>query len=433
MNWSPTVNRADQRGSTVSLSKVAVAILAALTCFIVIAFGGTNADAAYNVTAFKMQPTTPASATGPTGAPAPLQAGGHPSVKFNIDPDAVLADGGSSASDDDDLKKVTYEFPAGALGNPEAATTKCTDASFNADTCPTASYIGSLAVPLRLKNVFGSYTTLNATGSMYIMAPATPSSPITVGFIVRPPGYRLIFIKSEVKGVVAWKSGLDDVYGLTFSVDNIPKTLTTTGWLGGQVVNATISNITVVLNNKANTSASGPYFTYMPTRCDAAQVKATVTSYGSTAAPTPIVKQLSDSFTPTNCLQNPAAPTQKYVPFQPTATVTPSSTVASDPVNWTANFTNPNIAATATNSPAQQTAPQAIEASHIKSISSDLPVGTQLNSPAITAIPAICTEADVNADNCPLGSKIGTASAYVPLLPGTNPNSSVVGSTPNFA
>lgn len=180
------------------MSKVAVAILAAFACFIAIAIGASNADAAYNVTAFKMQPQAPSSAS------SAYQAGGHPSVKFNIDPDAVLAD-----KTGDDLKKVTYEFPAGALGNPEAATTKCNATNFANDTCPAASYIGSMSVPLRIKPLFW-YQTLTAPGSMYMLEPPTPSSPLTVGFIVRPPGYRLIFLKSELTGVVAFRSGLED-------------------------------------------------------------------------------------------------------------------------------------------------------------------------------------------------------------------------------
>ncbi|MBJ7458187.1 MAG: hypothetical protein JHD02_03265, partial [Thermoleophilaceae bacterium] len=355
-----------------------------LACFIAIAIGASNADAAFNITAFKMQPQTPSSTS------APLQAGGHPSIKFNINPDATLADGSNNATGDD-LKRVVYEFPAGMLGSPQAATTKCTATQFSTDKCPSASYIGSLSVPLRIKGTFG-YTTLSSTGSMYILDPPTAGSAVTVGFIVRPKGYRIIFLKSEVTGLATVRSGLDANYGVNLTIDNIPRILQTTL---GKNVNATIINITAILNNKANTSANGPYFTYMPTRCDSpSPTRATALSYAG------VSQVLNDTWTATGCTS---------VPFTPTASVTPSNVIGGDPVNWTANFTIPTASAT-------------IQQSHIKSITTDLPAGTQLNTTAITNIPAICDEVDVNADTCPAGSKIGTANAHVPLLSGTSPN-----------
>ncbi|MBJ7354916.1 MAG: hypothetical protein JHC98_08830, partial [Thermoleophilaceae bacterium] len=373
------MNRAT-RGTISVKGAVLAAVLTAIACFAMLAAGASNANASFNVTDFDMSPSTPSSTTNP------LQAGGHPTVNFRINPDANLADG----SNGDDLKKVMYEFPAGSLGNPEAAVPKCTASQFNSDKCPSSSYIGSLSVKLRIRPLW-SYTTLTAPGSMYILDPPTPGSAVTVGFIVRPPGYRLIFLKSEVKGVVSVRNGLDANYGLDFTVDNIPRVLQTT-W--GSNLNATIQDLTVVLNHKTKTDKSGPFFTYAPTRCDASLVRATLTSYAG------VSQVKNDSYTTTGC---------SSVPFTPTASVNPSTLDANAPANWAASFTVPTAAAN-------------IQNSHIRSISVDLPPSTQLNYAELANLTTVCSEAQINADSCPSTSRIGTVSAHVPFLPGASPN-----------
>ncbi|MGK2877925.1 MAG: hypothetical protein ACSLFF_05055, partial [Solirubrobacterales bacterium] len=374
------MHRDTTRGAISVKGAVLTAFITVIACFAMLA-GASNANAAFTITDFDMSPVAPASNS------SALQAGGHPTVNFRINPDAVSAD-----SSGDDLKKVVYEFPAGSLGNPEAALPKCTATQFNADQCPASSYIGSLSMKLRIKPLF-RYKTLVAHGSMYILDPATPGSAVTVGFIVRPRGYRHIFLKSEVKGVVSVRSGLDADYGLDFTVDNIPKTLQTT-W--GSSLNATISDLTVVLNWKTGTSVNGGFFTYAPTRCDVSKVRATLTSHKTTTAA--VVK--NDSYATTGCAS---------VPFRPTAAVQPSTFDVNQPANWTADFSVP-------------TAPANIQDSHIRSISVDLPPSTQLNYTELAAITTVCSEAQINADDCPASSKIGTVSAHVPILPGSSPN-----------
>ncbi|MGB0888725.1 MAG: Ig-like domain-containing protein, partial [Solirubrobacterales bacterium] len=332
------------------------------------------ADAAFNVTEFKMTPSN-------------LQAGGHPNVNYRLNPDAVLADN----SNGDDLKKVVLDFPAGALGNPEAATPKCSPSQFNNDACPASSYIGSLSTKLRLRVRFlwwWIYTTIDAPGSVYVLSPPTPGSAITVGFIVRPPGYRWLFMKTEVTGVVGVRSGVDADYGLTLEVDNIPRTLTTT-W--GSSVSSTVQDITVNLNARANTSQTGPYFTFMPTRCSASPTKATISSYNG------VTQVKNDSFTAAGC---------GSVPFTPTSSYTPSTTAAGQSTGMAATFAVPTADAT-------------VQQSHVASVESDMPYGTGLDFPAISSIPATCSEAQLNADSCPAGSKIGVVSADVPFLPPT--------------
>ncbi|MBI2690792.1 MAG: hypothetical protein HYX29_02420 [Solirubrobacterales bacterium] len=377
MNGSVTVNRATHDKTRSKGSAFAIAAFATLLCLAVIALNAASAQAAFNVTDFQMDPVTPASTS------SPLQAGGHPSVNYRLNPDATLADN----SNGDDMKKVTYEFPAGALANPEVAAPKCNATQFSTDKCPSTSYVGSMSIKLRIKSLNG--LTITAPGSVYILDPPTPGSAVTVGFIVRPPGYRLIFLKTEVTGVVSVRTGLDADYGLTLNVDNIPRTLTTT-W--GSSLAATIADITVILNNKTKTDKSGPFFTYMPTRCTNAKTKATIVSYAG------VTINKEDNWTPTGCTG------ASGVQFDPTANVVPSTTVANAPAQWTANFTIP-------------TAAQNIQQSHIKGITVDLPPATQLNGQAISDLPAVCSEAQINADACLANTKIGIVSADVPFLP----------------
>ncbi len=330
------------------------------------ALGSANASAAYSILDFKLTPST-------------TQAGGHPKTHYHVDPDATNAD----KTGGDDLKKVVIDYPAGLLGNPEAATTKCGATQFAGDVCPTASYIGSMTVKWRET----SGTFKSAPGSVYVLTPATAGSAITVGFIVRPgTGWRKIYLKTEITGVVTVRSGVDADYGLTLVVDNIPRTLTSTA---GSTKNITVSDIAVDINAKANTSQTGPYFTFNPTRCTAANSRATISSYNN------VVVVKSSTFTPTGC---------SSVPFNPTASVTPANLTAGASTGVSATFTVPTANAT-------------IQNSHVQKIQTDLPTGTGLDFPAISAVPALCTDTELNADSCPAGAKIGNVSANVPFLP----------------
>src|SRR5262245_6659910 len=106
-----------------------VAILATVSALIAILAVASSANAAYNILDYKLTAST-------------TQAGGHPKTHYHVDPDATNAD----STGGDDLKKVVVDFPAGLLGNPEAANTKCSTTQFNADTCPSTSYIGSMKI-----------------------------------------------------------------------------------------------------------------------------------------------------------------------------------------------------------------------------------------------------------------------------------------------
>jgi hypothetical protein len=336
----------------------------AVLCLFILAARPGSASAAYNITDWALTPST-------------TQAGGHPNIHYHVDPDAALADGAG-----DDLKTVTLEYPSGLLANPEAANAKCTATQFSTDKCPTTSYVGAISTKLRVLN---GLATITAPGSVYMLTPPTAGSAATVGFIVRPPGYKIIFMKTEVTGVAKVRVGTDADYGVTLSVDNIPRYLVTT-W--GSNVAATVQDISVDINSKANTGKTGPYFNLNPTRCDSANSKLTVTSYSG------VVITKNSAFTPTGCAS---------VPFSATSSYTPSTTKAGANTGMSATFTAPTADAT-------------IQNSEIKTIQSDMPSGTKLDFPKLSTY-TDCPEATVNADGCAATSKIGNVSVSVPFLP----------------
>jgi hypothetical protein len=340
----------------------AAALLA--IAIVALTFGAAKANAAFTISGWGMTPSTTAAAQ-------------HPNVSFHLDPDATKGD-----QTGDDLKTVKVEFAAGMLANP-AAVTPCTTAKYNLDQCPTNTNVAAVSVQYKKS---GSYTTMS--GNMYLITP-DPNSVATFGIIVRPSGYQKIFLKSsKVGGIATVRTGVDADYGIDVSFDNIPRTLTTS--TGGQT-SVTISDITVNLFARTNNSSSNPYFTYSPTRCGAASARATSTSYLG------VSDVHTSSWTLTNC---------SAVQFNPGFTAQMDNAIAGAATG---------IKATVTLSQTPATTQQ----SHVKSITTTLPTGTGLNFPAINAVGAVCSDAQLASDTCPAVSQIGTTSVDVPFLPPT--------------
>ena len=67
--------------------------------------------------------------------PTTTQAGGHPNFKLQLT---------RTGSDSEDLKDLQIDLPPGLIGNPEAASAKCTKAQFQADSCPQGSTVGTV-------------------------------------------------------------------------------------------------------------------------------------------------------------------------------------------------------------------------------------------------------------------------------------------------
>lgn len=353
MNTS-TLAVAAHRRDTSRRAPILILVLAALAAFL--AFAPASADAAFAIKSWTLTPST-------------LQAAAHPNATFNLGPDAVANDKAG-----DDLKTVVIDFPAGALVNPVAAT-QCTASAFSADTCPADSVMGAIKV-----NMLKGSTSLSATGTMYRL-PADPNNLMTFGFVLRPNGYRKVLLKSSnVSGLVSVRSD----YGLTATVDAIPRSLTTTK---GQNVNITVTDLSVTLNARSGAAQTGAYLTTNPTRCTAASSRATVTSYNG------VVQQLVSSYTPTGCAG---------VPFTPALTVTPSTTTVGANTGVSSTISVPVADAT-------------IQQSHVAGAAVTLPKGTGLNTSALL-LSGQCNATQLAANSCPSNSKIGTATVNVPLL-----------------
>jgi hypothetical protein len=342
----------------------ALIVLICLSAALVFA---NSAQAAFTFSSFDSVPST-------------LQAGGHPNLKMSVKTDAAKGD-----QTGDDLKSLSIDLPAGMRLNGEAVSSAntCLATKFQTDACPPASQVGSLSVTAR-KLGFN----FSMPGSIYKLAPEGTNI-ITFGFILRPSGFQRILLKStKVTGGTTVRTGLDRDYGITLAVDGLPRVVTTTR---GQTTAITIASIDATFNAKTGSTQSGAFFTFNPTRCTAATTAATVGSYAGVSS------AKSVSFTPTGCAA---------VQFTPGAVLTPTATLAGQPSGFVANFSVNTVDA-----PIQQ--------SHVRSIETTLPNGTGLNLPAIGAVPATCTDAQLNTDTCPAGSQVGSASVNAPFLPPT--------------
>lgn len=364
MSFLATAKHHARRGP----ASAAVAFTGAILLIAVfLAISANTAEASFSVTDFKLTTST-------------TQAAGHPNAHLHVSSDAALAD----RTDGDDLKKLVIDFPAGLLGNPEAAISRCNPSQLSSDTCPAASAIGATSVKWREKSLL-STKTVSATGSVYVLDSTTAGSSFTVGLVLRPSGYRKSSITAEVTGLVASRSSTEADYGMAVTIDNIPRTMTTTG---GSVKSVTFSYFAVDVNARANATKTGPYFTSNPTRCTAARTRAAITSYKGASSTKAV------NFNPTGC---------GSVPFAATANVTATVSTPGASTGVTAAFTAPTGDAT-------------IQNSHVQKIQVDLPSGTHLDASAIGTVPALCSDSQLNSDTCPAESKIGTVAMTVPFV-----------------
>lgn len=335
----------------------------------------SSAHAAYNITSYDL-------------APSSTEAAEHPNLNQTLRPDAANAD----STGGDDLKRIVTDLPAGMMLNPEAGKTKCvstgsgTTNKFSSDTCPASSFVGTTSIKWRETNG----NTGSADGSVYVLSAVTSGSAATLGVVLRPTGWKKIFIKAEIKYLALARPAADAAYGLSLTLDGLPRSLSPTSL--GFSRSITISEFKLNLNQRAGGSSvltpNGPYFVTNPTRCDDAKSRTVITSYGN------VVATRNLSFLPTDC---------QGVPLSPGASVKPVSQTVGAATGFDAIFTVPTADATTQNS-------------HIRDIRSDLARGTALNSSAITA-KSLCSDSSFSSDKCSSYAKIGTATAALPILP----------------
>lgn len=314
-------------------------------------------------------------ATGWSVTPSALQAGAHPTVSIKAATDPVAAD-----LTGDDLSSLQMDLPAGLLMNPQAVGTPCPAANFSSDSCAPATQVGSISVSYRVSGRLYS-----SSGAVYSIAPDA-NSVINFGFVVRPNGFqKFLFRSGRATGLATVRQGLDKDYGLSILVPGLPRTIKSTLGLSASM---TIANIQIDFFPRSGSTQTGPYFTYAPTRCDAANSRATFTSYAG------VTQSLSAGFVPTGCDQ---------LKFEPGFALSPATTAAGQPTGISATVTMP-------------AAEQPVQQSHMRDIEVTLPSGTTINLANLNAV-TLCPEAQLAADACPAASRIGSATVNVPMLP----------------
>jgi hypothetical protein len=288
--------------------------------------------------------------------PSTTAAGGHPNLTVD------LSFGESPTSDD--LKDLAVVLPQGLVGNPKAAD-RCSDASFQTDTCPDGSKIGTTTVTA-IATILLVDSEQTSSGDVYNLTPLG-DEPARLGVIVRPtfPGASKTFLTSPVT------IGAETNYGLKTTFNDVPRT-------SGSIP-IRITRQVLTLNG---TAAHGTFLTN-PTGCGPATMTVTATSYDDAAHP----DTATASFTPTAC---------DALPF------TPAFSGSIGGTGNTAKDASPELKTTIVSSPGQANTKKA----------SVIPPSSVI--PDITH--PTCNSTDLDANACPAEAQVGTATAQTPLL-----------------
>ena len=281
-------------------------------------------------------------------------------------------------------KSLQLDLPKGQLGVLSAASI-CPKASFDADSCPTSSQIGSTSVVVKTQ-ILGNIT---APGSIYRI-PTEGTEVGRLGIVVRPP----IGDKMAIEGLMRVRD--DGSYGIRATVPEIAKTakLTVVPGLPPVPLDITVESMLMTMFGRiGNTGAAGFFFN--PAECIPAVTNVQATAWDGSVA--------SDSFnyTPTDC---------GSVPFTPSVSFEPNPSPASAPAEFSVHVRNPfDGTAAKVQSPIRDT----------KII---LPEGVQLTGATDSdGNLEACSDAQFSYTNlapatCPAGSQVGTVVMDSPLV-----------------
>ncbi|HEY2602643.1 MAG TPA: hypothetical protein VGI67_13885 [Thermoleophilaceae bacterium] len=309
-------------------------------------FAPRGALADMQVTNFSVTPTTTA-------------AGAHP--------DVTVAEGFSYSDGTDSVLNTTLHLPAGLLGNPQATAAKCSEAAFEADTCPDNTRVGSTVVGA---SILGLLPT-NSNGDVYNLVPDA-SHPAVLGIVVRPslPGAGKIFLKSPI----SLRTNGD--FGIESPVANQPNS---------------VSGLSLQITSTAITLFGTRPWLSQPFMSNPTSCKAAPSSLDASSHETPgTTLSASSTFTPTACSAEPFAP--KVIATMGGARLTTR---------------NAHV-------PFEATITQALGESSQLSTAVTLPASV---SSGVSAVPVLCTVGQLAAAACPDGARIGTATIASPLLP----------------
>ncbi|HEX3434013.1 MAG TPA: hypothetical protein VHT25_08135 [Solirubrobacteraceae bacterium] len=297
------------------------------------------------------------------------------------------------------LKRIRVDVPAGLAANPQAPMPKCTQAQFNANTCPASSEVGTTeldavaAETLLLKGLKGKVFNLEPPAGL----------PLDFGINIEPAGALTAPVKLFLEGHVAWNTDYHEYFEINKVPENAEVEL-----LPGIPVQAKLKTLKSKLN--FNGRAGGNFLT-IPSACSS-----TTTSHLELESYSGEVSR-KDTNTPVGVTGCGA------VPFKPTTTVTPEASSASSD--------KPDGVTTVVAVP-QDANPTGINTSDIKDAHVTLPEGLTLNPSAAHGLKA-CTAAQIgigtrNAVSCPQESKVGEVAIETDLPPGSLKGSVFLGS-----
>ncbi len=310
---------------------------------------------------------------GLSAAPTNPVAGAHSDVNIHI--------GFTGATDD--VKDLTVALPPGLVGDP-TATPLCTVTELQADSCPSASQVGTVTaqVTAHLADPLPLTLPLTVDGSLYNLEAPT-GEPARFGIVLRPigsdplPAFQKII---QISDVQLRKSD----FGLNTVLSDIPNVAHALS--GALSVPTDINSLDISLSG----TVGGQGFMRNPTSCGTKTTKFTADSY---ATPTQKITGQA-TFTSTNCAA---------LPFSPSLGVSLGGPGATKP--------GQNLPMTAT--------------IHQDEGQAGLRNARVLLAPTVGANIAVLTnhcglkKFQTDSSQCPTNTKVGSATASSPYLPGS--------------
>jgi hypothetical protein len=304
-----------------------------------------SASATVTMTDFKVEPSS-------------KQGGGHPSV--------TITQSFSYDNTTDSVKDAFVRLQPGLLGNPQSAAF-CTQAQFQADSCPADSTVGSVQVSAKAYILPLLPVSLTNNGVVYNLRP-TGDEPARVGIVVEAAGgLSKIFLQAPV-----YIRPAADGYGLESTFANQPR----------EAAGIPIQITQIALTFNARGSKGG--FMRMPTSC----AEGTSLSRANSWEAPNTASQKEFKMTPTGC---------NSLAFSPTAEGSmgaPGITDAREfpPVTTTLKF-DPEEAA-------------------LKRAEVTLPISL---GPNLAVTQRACPRGQADVSACPESSRVGTAIIDSPL------------------
>jgi hypothetical protein len=303
------------------------------------------------------------------------------------------------------VKTIRVDLPPGLTVNPEATTTRCTQAEFDTPVGPTelpgcdpASQVGEERLTLKVEANGAEVAPIPGVTQvpLYNMVPEF-GEPAKFGFKIgsTPTTKKTVYLNTEV----AWEGDYHESFTIHLPTPN-PGTRSWKSRLvsfGGSGPSETfITNPTTCFSSQLPPN-EGIYTTFLR----AESVAMPEADFPNSATPFSSDLSLPEGLTQTGCAT---------VPFDPGLGIQPGTSKVDSPATPTIETTLPFISGGTTQSE-----------SHLRNASIELPQGMGLNPSAANGLQS-CTDAQFgkgtrNPIACPAGSKIGTVEVETPPLP----------------